>query len=240
VDAVLGGHTLAAWAGDAGGVPFGQAYPFATTALVVDLTDSGAVIAGSARVPALELSAGPRARAATIVRDASRDMVGRIEIGLTSVSSRNRAGYLPDFAAAALRADAECDAAFVLPSAFFTEAPVEGAVARLPAGEVSRLDLHRLFPFPDDGISVIELRPHEFGELVARHDADSNPQSRRGDELWWNWSRTPCGIDSMKENPLSVAVYDYALDLITGWLGRRPAVASRHRARPAFVRAVRR
>lgn len=231
-DAVLGGHTLGRWAGRLGSTVVGHAHPFAESVLVVDLTTSGAVPAGFAAVPPAAPGSHVRRGAAERLAVAAAERVGTIPAALTSVPGAGE--YLPSAVADAFRTAAGADAAFVPPHAFFTQAPVDGTVAALAAGPVSELDLHRLFPFPDDSVIVAGIEAGELGRLRRAHDERTDPRTPGNDHLWWNWSRTPAGVSDPKENPHTVALLEHVRPLAESWLGRPLTVEDRFSARDAM------
>jgi len=236
VDAVLGGHTLGAWYDDRGDTVFGHAHPFATSALVVDFLDGAVLIRGLVKIPHDVAPSSLRYQAAEVLRSSRTQLVGENPHLLTTSPRGPRDRYLPRVVAEAIRSDAGAEAAFLLSSSFFTQAPLDGASASLAAGPVSRLDLHRLFPFPGDDIVVIELEAGEAESLVATHDYLAAPAERAGDAEWWNWNRVPAGLSTTKEHPRTVAVTQYSLPLVERWLQRRPAAHRVGGARAALER----
>ncbi|WP_116947362.1 metallophosphoesterase [Jiangella endophytica] len=231
-DAVLGGHTLGRWAGRHGTTVVGHAHPFAASLLVVDLTTSGATPAGFVAVPPSAPGSAPRRTAAERLAAASAERIGTNPTALTSVPGAG--GYLPSVVADAFRSTDRADSAFVPPHAFFTQAPVDGASAALAAGAVSELDVHRLFPFPDDAVAVVGIEAGDLGRLRQAHDRRTDPRASDNDHLWWNWSRTPAGVSNLKENPHTVAMLEHVRPLAETWLGRQLTVEDRFSARDAI------
>ncbi|SEF18128.1 metallophosphoesterase [Jiangella alba] len=231
-DVVLGGHTLGRWSGRLGSTVVGHAHPFAASVLVVDLTTSGAVPAGFAAVAPAAPGSDVRRAAAEHLAAAAAERIGTNPTPLTSVPGAGP--YLPSVVADAFRSTGRADAAFVPPHAFFTQAPVDGAGAALAAGPVSELDLHRLFPFPDDAVIVARIDAGELGRLRRAHDQRTDPRTPGNDHLWWNWSRTPAGVSDPKENPHTVALLEHVRPLAESWLGRPLAVDDRFSARDAM------
>lgn len=238
VDAVLGGHTLIAWSGAIGSTVAAQADAFATSVAVIDLTREGARVAGFAEVPSTQPRSEFRSVAGARLLEAENHIVGELDRALISRPTADRSTYLPDSVAGAIRVAGQADAAMLFSSALFTQPPVDGSSSYLRAGAVSRLDVHRLFPFPDDEFCVIELEQGEFAALVKRHDQYAEPANANADDDWWNWNRTPCGVATKKEEPRSVAVQTYTLDLIAEWLTRVPSTLHTVKARAAFEAAV--
>jgi 2',3'-cyclic-nucleotide 2'-phosphodiesterase (5'-nucleotidase family) len=138
VDAILGGHTRTAWTGHLHGTPAGHAHAYAASVLPVDLCANPphVRIHQPTRVP-------PRPRAVAtettmLLRTAGDQAVG--ELANTWDSHPAAEHYLPNLVATAMRANTGAEAAFVPASRLFTQAPVDGTVAALRAGEVSALD----------------------------------------------------------------------------------------------------
>jgi 2',3'-cyclic-nucleotide 2'-phosphodiesterase (5'-nucleotidase family) len=217
VDLILGGHTPGSWTGTIGGVPAGHPHIFAATVLVADLPATGRpVLRGVHRVPPVR-PAGPSpavdaldAAAGTVVAHSSRTWLART----------GAAHYLPDLIAAALHRGTGADAAFVPAAQHTTQGAVDGAVAALPAGPVTELDLARLFGQVDDRPAVAQLRRGEFGTLLRTWAEIADPRSRRGDDIWWNWCRMPSGISTGAGEPQTVAVLPFLVPRISDLLGR--------------------
>ncbi|MZE75659.1 metallophosphoesterase [Streptomyces xinghaiensis] len=221
VDLVLGGHTLGPWSGRLHGTPAGHSHPFAASVLVVDVPAPPAtpVVRGNRLVPPLR--AHPTAPTARAGEDAAARVVGHSPH--TWLTRSGSAHYLPRLMARLLRRTTGAEAAFVPAGQHWTQAPLDGAVAALCAGEVSWFDVLRLFPEPDDHPVVAGLCAGEFRKLRLRHDSVTDPRSREGDWAWWNWCRMPCGWDATTRDPRYVAVMPSALPLLGELLGREPA-----------------
>jgi hypothetical protein len=219
VDLVLCGHNLCGWAGELDGTPAGHAFVYASSVLVVDVPEApkGPVVRGSFRVPAVR---PPRPSPTVDATDAAAARV----VGESSETWLTRTGakrYLPDLLAEALRFATGAEAALVLPGFHSTQAPLDGAVAALRAGPVSDLDLVRIFDDADDRPVVAELRPGEFRAAVDAYEATSDPRSRDGDRVWWNWCRMPAGVSAEADDPKTVAVMlPVASRHLAEWLGR--------------------
>lgn len=233
VDAVFGGHTFGAWCGSLGAAAVGHAHPFAQSALIVDLAAAGAHSRGVFAIPSDVPPAPQREAAAESIVSASASVVGENLRPLTTVPDRTRVSFLPDMIAKAIRHATAADAALLFPSGFFTQAPLDGACAFLPAGPVTELDLHRLFPFPDSQIAILRLHGDEFGRLLTTHDTLTTPSNRAGDSEWWNWHRIPAGVDTIVDYPRTVAVTAYSVPLIEHWLDRHIVTAEGCDARNA-------
>jgi 2',3'-cyclic-nucleotide 2'-phosphodiesterase (5'-nucleotidase family) len=232
VDAILGGHTLAAWVGTLHQTPAGHAHAFAASVLAVDLRSRGLpVIHSPVRVPPLR-SPSPTP-AMTAIETAATRLVGEAAVGWESRPGAPR--YLPDLVAAAIRKATGADAGFIPPGLLFTQAPIDGTVAALLAGPVSELDLIRLFPFDDDRIAIAELNPGEYRSLLDAHDAATDPANTAADGLWWNWARAPAGASRATDEPTTVAVARFTLPLVSAWLGRE---LTAHPAAPGGRRAL--
>ncbi|MDV6270810.1 metallophosphoesterase [Rhodococcus globerulus] len=231
VDIVLGGHTLAAWSGQVGDTTLGQADPFAVSALVVDLLDDGPHVRGFVYI-ADDVEVSPiRQEAADLLVRAGTQIIGHTDVSLTTAPRRPGERSLTRTVAEAVRVEVETEAALLMPNAFFTQAPIDGAIAQLGPGPVSRLDIHRLFPFPDDELTVIELVDDEFERVVAAHDHTTSPANRSGDADWWNWNRTPAGWSTTRKHPRTVAIAKFSLPLIEQWIARDLTTERRESAR---------
>lgn len=207
VDAILCGHTLGGWDGELNGTPAGQAFPFAAGVLVVDLLDSAApMVHPPALVPATE---PPASSAVDAVAAAGRRVLG--EVDETWTTHPAAAHYLPGLVAAASREATGAEAGLIPPNHLFTQAPVDGIVAALPAGPLTDLDLQRLFPFPDDRLALIGLGPGEFRRIRDLHDRNANPANSASDGAWWNWMRAPAGWSSRAEEPETAGVMAFAV-----------------------------
>jgi 2',3'-cyclic-nucleotide 2'-phosphodiesterase (5'-nucleotidase family) len=219
VDLILGGHTPGAWVGQLGGTPAGHAYLLASSVVVVDLPDppAGAVVQGVFTVPAV------RPRRSTAAAEALEEAAARIvgESSHTWVTRTRARRYLPDLMAEALRKSTGADAALFLPGSHVTQAPLDGAIAALPAGRVSELDLLRLFD-DDDRLAIVDLGLGELRAVVDVYNAISDPQFREGDQVGWNWCRMPAAVSSAVDEPRTLAVMVWVLPLLSEWLGREP------------------
>jgi hypothetical protein len=236
VDVILGAHTLGAWAGRLGGTPAGHAYAFATSVLVVDLLDQPdqPVVRGCFRVPGRRSSSA--SPSVEVLDAAATEIVGQSELTwITRTGARN---YLPDLVAEAFRKATGADAAFVPAGQCATQAPLDGSVAALRMGPVTRLDLLRLFSYDDDELVVVALEPHEFTAAVKTYTRTADPLSREGDHAAWNTCRMPAGVRAV-DKPRTVAVLNWVVRRLGHWLGREldgePANVG---ARDALLRAL--
>jgi 2',3'-cyclic-nucleotide 2'-phosphodiesterase (5'-nucleotidase family) len=232
VDLIVAGHNFGAWTGTLGGTPAGEANVFAASVLVADLTADGANVRGVVPAPPVR----PRATALSEAFDAAAErIVGKsAERWVTHPGARN---YLPELIARAFRQATGADAAFVPPAHHGAQAPFDGAMAEIPAGPISELDVVRLFPSDDYGPVTVELGPGELRRVVEHHAAIADPANRAGDDLWWNWCRLPAAVDSSTPDPRSVAMVAGNVPLLSDWLDRelvaRPSPVP---AREAFIR----
>jgi 2',3'-cyclic-nucleotide 2'-phosphodiesterase (5'-nucleotidase family) len=217
-DAILTGHTLTAWTGTLGGTPAGQAHAFAASVLVADLRNEQPTATLHPPVGVPPTSPQQLTPTMAALQAAAARVIAEVPDGWDSRAGSDH--YLPDLVAAAVAAAAGSDAAFVPAGQLFTQAPVDGIVAALPAGPVTELDLIRLFPFSDDQIAIAELRPGEFRRLIDVHDTNSDPRNTLADNLWWNWARAPAGTVASTNGPETLAVAAFALPLLSSWLGR--------------------
>ncbi len=217
-DLILGGHTPGAWTGTLHGVPAGHAHLFASSVLVVDLLPPPhrPVVRGIHRTPAVRpRRASPAVRAldtaaATVVAHSRHTWLGR-----TGADH-----YLPDLIATALRTATRADAAIVPASQHTTQGALDGAVAAIPAGPVTELDLARLFGQRDDRPAVVSLRPGEFRTLVSALADIADPRSAHADRIWWNWCRMPNGVSAVSDDPRTVAMPTNTLSRLAGVLNR--------------------
>jgi 2',3'-cyclic-nucleotide 2'-phosphodiesterase (5'-nucleotidase family) len=232
-DAILGGHTLAAWTGKLHGTPAGHAHSYAASVLPVDLCANPPYvrIREPTRVPPIT----PASSTPTVelLQRAAQRPVG--ELAATWGSRPGAWHYLPNLLAEALRRSTGADAAFVPPGHRFTQAPLDGSVAALRAGTVTELDILRLHPFLER-VEILELEPGEFQKLVARHDAAADPANALADTLWWNWARAPAGVASTREDPTTVAVQARGYSPLPGMLLGRDLTA--HQSDVSFRQAT--
>jgi 2',3'-cyclic-nucleotide 2'-phosphodiesterase (5'-nucleotidase family) len=221
VDLIIGGHNFGAWSGTLAGTPAGEANVYAASVLVADLLKpSTAVVRGVVRTSALR---PPTITPAVAAFDAAAANV----VGASAEPWIMRTGasrYLPDRIAHAFRTTSGADAAFVPPAHHGAQAPLDGAMAQLPAGPVTELDLVRLFPADDYGPVVAELRAGEWDRIVAHHAAISHPANAATDGLWWNWCRMPAGTSVANERPAAVAMVAGNVPLVSDWLDRELVV----------------
>jgi 2',3'-cyclic-nucleotide 2'-phosphodiesterase (5'-nucleotidase family) len=218
VDLILGGHTPAAWTGQLAATPAGHAAIFASSVLVVDVLAPPAApaVRGVSQVPALRPA--PQTEATDVLDAAAAEVVA--ELQQTWISRTGAEKYLPDLLATALRNASGADAGLVFASQHTTQGALDGAVAALPAGPVSRLDVTRLFGFDDDRPAVVHCAPGEFRTAVEAHNAVSDPTSTAADRIWWNWCRMPAGTSTDSADPRTVAVLPHILPRLAELLGR--------------------
>jgi hypothetical protein len=127
--------------------------------------------------------------------------------------------YLPDLLAKALRTSTGAGAGLFLPGSHVTQAPLDGAIAVLPRGPISELDVLRLFD-DDDRIVIVDLEPGELRSAVDIYNTISDPRNREGDQVHWNWCRMPAAVTSSAHDPRTLAVMAWVLPLLSEWLGR--------------------
>jgi 2',3'-cyclic-nucleotide 2'-phosphodiesterase (5'-nucleotidase family) len=238
VDLIVGGHVPDAWAGELAGTPAGHAHVFAASVVVVDLPGHDGArpeVRGWFPVPAVRPSRGTPATRA--LDAAAARVVG--ESRHTWLSRTGARRYLPDLIAQALRQASGAGAGMVLAAQHLTQGSLDGVTAALPAGPVTELDLMWLFALADDRPVSVELRPGEFQDAVAGHDAISDPQARHADRVWWNWSRMPAGVSVGPGQPHTVAVMSWVVPRLGELLGRdlvtEPATTG---AREALLRTL--
>ncbi|WP_141003783.1 hypothetical protein [Nocardioides humi] len=220
-DLILGGHTLTGWSGVLHGVPAGHGHGFAGSVLVVDLPADGAArvhaphvlrtpAAGSDPTP----GTGPRALLQEQLRRWQGTTIGHLRETLTM--RPGEANDLGDFIARAwLDRVADADAAIVPACELWTQPPIDGTVAALLAGDISELDLRRLFPF-DDTLVLIELGAGRWERLLAAHDRMTDFANTEGDAVWWNWARGRAGIAQESDSPRRLVTSRFAARLLDG------------------------
>jgi hypothetical protein len=219
VDLILGGHTPAAWTGRLAGTPAGHPHIFAASVLVADLpAGEPPAIRGVFPAPAMRPAASPAV--AALDRAAGTVVAHSRHSWLARTGARH---YLPDLIAAALRHGTGADAAIVPASQHVTQGAVDGAVAALPRGPVTELDLARLFGSPDEGPAVVRLRSGEFATVVRALAEIADPANARGDAVWWNWCRMPAGSSARTDDPRTVAVVSFVAPRLGELVGRELA-----------------
>jgi hypothetical protein len=218
VDLILGGHTPGAWTGTIHGVPAGHAHIFAASVLVVDLLPAPhrPAIRGIHRIPAIRPQ---RASPAVQALDAAAGTVVA-HSRHTWLARTGADHYLPDLIATALRTGSQADAAIVPASQHTTQGALDGAVAALPAGPVTHLDLARLFGNLDDRPALVSLRPGEFPAVMARLNDIADPRTTAADHVWWNWCRMPNGVSAVRGDPRTVAVLPHMVPRLAELLCR--------------------
>jgi hypothetical protein len=167
VDLVLGGHTLERHAGALGGVPYLQPWPFGTQVGVADLHEDGTVEVFTVDVTGSEPWTGPGAD------DFARldaEIVGHLAAPLTNTLG-GAAELSVAIANALLDLAPGVDAALV--SDLWTQAPRDGVLAHLPAGPVTRAQVHRATPLTGGATAwggqllTTRLTRHELDAVVA-------------------------------------------------------------------------
>ena len=237
-DLIIGGHTPGGWVGSLAGTPAGHPFIFASSVLVVDLPHPPArpVVRGIVAAPAGRPCTTSPAVDALVA--AATDVVGHSTHAWVSRTGAQR--YLPDLIAEALRTAAGAQAGFVLAGQHATQGALDGAVAGLAAGPITRLDLMRLFGYDDDRPVVVRLRPGQLQALVDSHDAVTSPRARHGDDVWWNWCRMPAGVSVVDDRAVTVAVMPYIVPRLRELVGHDLLVEPCDTgARDALVRVLR-
>ena len=201
----------------AGGVGvIGLTHPGATSMVVADLGDDGAVVRGVERVPPVRPT---RATAATEVLDAAAGhIVG--ELDDRWLIRTGAANYLPDLYAEAFRRATGADAGVAVPNFHGTQAPLDGAIGSLGPGPVTELDLLRPFAALDYDLTVAALRPGELQAAAATQWASADPRNTAADVLHWNWCRMPVGISDPTGRATTAAVIPAVVPCLSEWLGR--------------------
>jgi 2',3'-cyclic-nucleotide 2'-phosphodiesterase (5'-nucleotidase family) len=142
VDLVLGGHSLVRHVGEPAGVPFLQPWPFGTHVGVADIHPDGTVELSDVEVAGGRRRDGPgtnahAALAAEVVGALDRPLVNTLD-GRTELAALVAEGVLAD--------DPDADLVAVAHNDLWNQAPVDGVLAYLPAGPVSREQVVRLTP----------------------------------------------------------------------------------------------
>ena len=165
VDLVIGGHTLTRYLGTIHGVPYLQPFSHGYEIGVCDFSSAG---------PALRTIRPARAGGwngchADLLARAREEVVGHLPVTLRSAPGRD--GSLQDWIARCLHHSTGADVAlFPGSSLVMLQPPVDGALGYLPAGPVTRSDLLRLYPWPDDATVVFEWADLGLPQLVAAFD----------------------------------------------------------------------
>lgn len=153
VDAVAGGHTLGRWFGEMEGVAFLQPWAYGAEIGVARLTPDGARdVRGVVPAPG---------RPWTGLGSALLDDDGLDDpIAVLDAPAKARPGFdrtLPDLVADAIRSATGADIGLCfVPELQTSQPPIDGTIAFLPAGPVTRSSLLRLFP---------HRRGDSYGEL---------------------------------------------------------------------------
>jgi hypothetical protein len=142
VDLVLGGHTLACYAGALAGVPFLQPWAFGSQVGVADLFPGGSIELRLQDVgsPRPWTGAGAATEAAL-----EAEVVGRLEAPLRQAAGRDDA-LGQAIADGLLRSDERLDWAFLGPGDLWNQPARDGVDAYLGAGDVSLAQVLRLTP----------------------------------------------------------------------------------------------
>lgn len=142
VDLMLGGHTLGHHAGQLGGVPFLQPWPFSAQVGVADVHGDGTIDLATHDVGAALpwRGVGEAAQAAL-----ERQVVGVLEAPLHNAIDGDVALSLR-IATGLLDTDARIELTVIAPWDLWNQAPRDGVFAHLPAGSVSLAQVLRLTP----------------------------------------------------------------------------------------------
>lgn len=165
VNLVLGGHSLGAFHGSLGGIPYLQPWPFGSQVGIADFDDDGGVTLDAVDVTGSAPFEGP---GAAVYTELDAQVVGVNPTPLASTPGRDT-GLIQAIADGLLVCDDTVDLAIVGPRDLWNQAPHDGTYAFLPAGPVSMAQILRLTP-------ACGARSAWGGQLVnaevSRADAD--------------------------------------------------------------------
>lgn len=156
VDLVLGGHTLVRHVGEPAGLPYVQPWPFGLQLGVADLHPDGRVETFTVDVDGDRCWDGPGASAYAAL---TSEIVGALDAPLVN-GLDGRTELSAFVAGGVLACDPSVDLVAVAHNDLWNQAPVDGVLAHLPAGPVSRAQILRLTP-------LTGARSAWGGQLVA-------------------------------------------------------------------------
>ena len=225
-DVVLGGHSLARWAGPLGGVSYVQPWAFGAEVGVADCFPDGRVEVSTV---AVEGASGWKGIGAGLHGALAREVTGELTSPLVDAPMTNRS--LPAAVGWGMCQVTKADLALVSPAEFQTmQPPIDGAFAYLPAGSVTEADILRVIPWQDDGIYVAEVTPDEVETLAALMAQPEN----------WADYGPPERFGSISGRSGSVVLNGWYARRLTERLGRDLAWARAGGQRDALRAAVRR
>jgi hypothetical protein len=217
VDAIIAGHTLGHWLEHVGDVPVLQPWAAGVELGVVDFGRDSR----DSSVYGVIVERGPswRGSGAQIVAESFSNRIGDLPSPLF-VRANNRASYLPDFMAQAVREISAADVGLVPAAEVCNQPPVDGVLAFLPSGELTEGHLFQLIPWIDD--SIVKTRVTRPELRVIQRRWDTSPARAVSERGWWSWAPFPCGFSARERlpDPLTIAVDSFWKGMVNSWLGR--------------------
>lgn len=214
VDMVLGGHSLARYAGELGGVPFVQPWAWGAEVGVVELTREGASRVYSEAV----VEAGPwKGPGAGVYNALGEQIVGRLREPLINAPARSLS--LAEAMARGVSALTSTDIALLFQELNGFQPPLDGAFGYLAAGPVSEADILCATAWNNGArVSTGEVTQAEAERLLER----AEQRGGAGADLT---SSNVVGPPALFRRAASgslrtVAVNTYAVPTINGWIGR--------------------
>ena len=168
VDAVAGGHTLGRWIGDLEGVAFLQPWAYGAEIGLARLTPDG-VRDVKGVVPA---PGRPWTGFGSAMFDADLDdPIATLDLPVKAHPGFDKT--LPDLVASAIRSTTGADVGLCFAQELQTsQPPIDGAIAFLPAGPVTRSEILRLFPHQrGDSYGELSIVALDIGELDRAVDS---------------------------------------------------------------------
>ena len=183
VDVIVAGHTLGRFMGHVGNTPVLQPWPLGTEVGVVDVDLNGKVGRSEPQGVTVEPHGQWGGFGSDIIAAAEQDVLGRLGAAL---EARSRADApLAVFLAQAVHKAAEADVALAYTTC--GQPTIDGVIAYLPPGPVTRLQLLQMVPFSDLSIVVAEIDAAELDRI--RLLTDPNLQDRT--TAWGQFGEPP-------------------------------------------------
>jgi hypothetical protein len=220
VDAVLGGHTLGAWHGVVGEIPYVQPVPYGCEIGFVDLVRGQQPSIARVQVEPVDLIwSGP---GYGVWQRLEKERVGSLREPLMSGITRTTS-LAQAFANGLLKCTV-ADVALVFPGMSLTQPPLDGWFAYLSAGDVNEADILRMTPYVVQGSAgnalCCEVTQHEMHHLVsiASREEGSSQYTALYRDGWW----PPAIAHRDAGKPIQTLIVDGAFhsELVTAWLGR--------------------
>lgn len=224
-DLIIGGHTLARWHGRVSAdhqTPLIQPWAFGAEVSTVEISFRSGSSRPSLAVDTHRLrpAASWRGAGTDRMRAARMQEVGRLTKAATSGFDGTHS--LPDLLATAMLYATDADSA-LLPAVFCTTQPaLDGVYAWQPAGPFTEFDIHRLVPYPHDGLHVGHIDPDEWIHLLAAATPTGLPGAlpRPHHAAWWDGYPAPPGRALRCLTPRSLCATSTFTKAIDGLLQR--------------------